>query len=46
MRIVHYDSMKPEQDRMRVVAPEHAADWGGLGLRAYLVGLLPTGREV
>jgi uncharacterized protein YciI len=38
MRIVHYDSMKPEQDRMRVVAPEHAADWGGLGLRAYLGG--------
>jgi uncharacterized protein YciI len=38
MRIVHYYSMKPEQDRVRVVAPEHAAYWGGLGLPAYFGG--------
>jgi uncharacterized protein YciI len=38
MRIVHYYSMKPDRDRVRMVAPEHAAYWHGLGLPAYLGG--------
>jgi uncharacterized protein YciI len=38
MRIVHYYSMKLQPNRVRVLAPEHAAYWAGLGLRAYLGG--------
>jgi uncharacterized protein YciI len=38
MKIVHYYSMRPDPDRVRMVAPEHAAYWAGLGLPAYLGG--------
>jgi len=32
MRFVHVYPMKPEPDRVRAVAPRHAAYWHGLGL--------------
>jgi uncharacterized protein YciI len=38
MRIVHVYSMKPEPERVRGVAPEHAAYWRDLGLSGYLGG--------
>lgn len=31
MRFVHVYAMKPEPDRVRAVAPRHAAYWHGLG---------------
>ena len=38
MRFVHVYAMKPEPDRVRAVAPRHAAYWHGLGLGGYLGG--------
>jgi uncharacterized protein YciI len=38
MRFVHVYAMKPEPDRVRAVAPRHAAYWHGLELRGYLGG--------
>jgi uncharacterized protein YciI len=38
MRIVHVYWMRPQPDRVRAIAPEHAAYWHGLGLRGYLGG--------
>ena len=38
MRFVHVYTMKPEPDRVRTVAPRHAAYWDGLELREYLGG--------
>jgi uncharacterized protein YciI len=37
MRFVHVYA-KPEPDRVRAVAPRHAAYWHGLGLGGYLGG--------
>jgi uncharacterized protein YciI len=38
MRIVYFYLMRHAPDRVRAVAPEHAAYWRGLGLRDYLGG--------
>ena len=38
MRFVHACAMKPEPDRVRAIAPRHAAYWHGLELRGYLGG--------
>lgn len=35
MRIVHFYSMRPEADRIRDVAPRHAAYWKELRLSGY-----------
>jgi uncharacterized protein YciI len=38
MRILHIYTMRAEPDRIRAVAPEHAAYWRGLELAGYLGG--------
>ena len=38
MRIAYFYWMKDDPDRVRTVAPEHAAYWRGLGLLGYLGG--------
>jgi hypothetical protein len=38
MRVVHLYTMRDEPDRVRAIAPEHAAYWNGLGLPGYLGG--------
>jgi uncharacterized protein YciI len=38
MRFSYFYFMKQDPDRVRAVAPQHAAHWHGLGLRAYLGG--------
>jgi len=38
MRIAYSYSMKDDPDRVRTVAPEHAAYWRDLGLPGYLGG--------
>ena len=38
MRIAYSYSMKDDPDRVRTVAPEHAAYWRDLGLPEYLGG--------
>lgn len=38
MRILHLYTMKDEPDRVRAVAPEHAAYWRDLELPGYLGG--------
>lgn len=38
MRIAYSYLMKDDPDRVRTVAPEHAAYWRGLGLPGYLGG--------
>jgi uncharacterized protein YciI len=38
MRIAYSYSMKDDADRVRTVAPEHAAYWRDLGLPEYLGG--------
>jgi len=49
MRFLYFYLMRAAPDRMRMVAPEHAAYWRKLGLRDYLGGpfrgrLGPSGR--
>jgi hypothetical protein len=38
MRIAYFYRMKDDPDRIRMVAPEHAAYWRDLGLPGYLGG--------
>jgi uncharacterized protein YciI len=38
MRIAYFYWMKDDPDRIRMVAPEHAAYWRDLGLPGYLGG--------
>jgi uncharacterized protein YciI len=38
MRVLYFYLMRDAPDRVRTVAPEHAAYWRGLGLRDYLGG--------
>jgi len=38
MRIAYLYWMKNDPDRIRIVAPEHAAYWRGLALSGYLGG--------
>jgi hypothetical protein len=38
MRFVHIYAMRDQPDRLRVIAPRHAAYWHGLGLPGYLGG--------
>ena len=38
MRVAHYYMMREEPDRVRAVAPQHAAYWRGLNARGYLGG--------
>lgn len=38
MRFLYFYLMKDAPDRVRAVAPDHSAYWGGLGLRDYLGG--------
>jgi uncharacterized protein YciI len=38
MRFSYFYFMKEDPDRVRVVAPQHAAHWRKLGLREYLGG--------
>jgi uncharacterized protein YciI len=38
MRIAYVYWMKDDPDRVRMVAPQHAAYWGDLGLPGYLGG--------
>ena len=33
--MIHFYAMKPDPDRVRSVAPQHAAYWHGLGLPGY-----------
>ena len=40
MRIAYFYWMKDDPDRVRTVAPEHAAYWRDLGLPGYLGGPL------
>ena len=40
MRIAYFYWMKDDPDRVRAVAPEHAAYWRDLGLPGYLGGPL------
>lgn len=38
MRVLYFYLMRDAPDRVREIAPEHAAYWHGLGLRDYLGG--------
>jgi uncharacterized protein len=38
MRVAHFYTMKQDPDRVRTVAPEHAAYWQHLGVPGYLGG--------
>jgi uncharacterized protein YciI len=38
VRFLYFYLMKDHQDRIRVIAPDHAAYWRGLGLHRYLGG--------
>lgn len=38
MRVLYFYLMKEATDRVRTVAPDHAAYWRGLRLREYLGG--------
>lgn len=40
MRVVHVYTMRREPERIRTVAPKHAAYWRGLDLPGYLGGPL------
>jgi hypothetical protein len=44
MRIAYSYSMKDDPDRVRTVAPEHAAYWRDLGLPDTSGGRSPIGR--
>ena len=35
MKVIHFYAMKPDSDRVRRVAPQHAAYWHGLRLPGY-----------
>jgi uncharacterized protein YciI len=35
VKVIHFYAMKPDSDRVRTVAPKHAAYWHGLRLPGY-----------
>jgi uncharacterized protein YciI len=35
VKVIHFYAMKPDSDRVRTVAPRHAAYWHGLRLPGY-----------
>ena len=38
MKVIHFYAMKPDADRVRSVAPQHAAYWNDLRLPGYQGG--------
>ena len=38
MKVIHFYAMKPDPDRVRTVAPQHAAYWNDLRLPGYQGG--------